>query len=600
MDMQVIGENASPQASVYSPYDAGPGSRPSASKQFASPSAYSPFKVPGASPSPRRQLPMSPYASAGEVSSVDSSVHGQLSHRVRNTLLQRKRQLSTLTSAVLTKIAGASTSQYDDFETAEVDEDEVSASPMKRGRKDESKSTGTVGKLLAIKVESMAKAAVAAKAKAFASAAQHVRESTREASKINWPEEVRHELLTAGSTLQATARAVVQSVEEETDAVLDVAEASIGALASRVRAAASPLRRTVSGAAWALQKGARTSASELSATIVAQLAPDEDADDEVVILRGAVQATTGAADAADASREGSAADLESLESSAAASLQMAVETVGSAVETVGTVVASGIGMVGELGSAVEERLFHAEENLLQTGGAFGAALGGAVSERIEAATSTLAQQANAAVGDTFAAVEHAGAAVGETIDAVEDAIESVERSVEEVVSDGLRAVGAELGAARDGVGAVVQSAVAPFRALSAEAVHSAVGVVSSEMREGVKDLTTDAQVMALRVEEKLLAFNSSLHGLASRVVGALQRQQSADLAATAAIAAAAAAAPPSLEADANDGRNQHAISLEADAAKAARAAEAAKAVASRLGAVDAWEAEVAAALQEDA
>ena len=600
MDMQVTGENASPQASVYSPYDDGPGSRPSASKQFASPSAYSPFKVPGASPSPRRQLPMSPYASAGEVSSVDSSVHGQLSHRVRNTLLQRKRQLSTLTSAVLTKIAGASTSQYDDFETAEVDEDEVSASPMKRGRKDESKSTGTVGKLLAIKVESMAKAAVAAKAKAFASAAQHVRESAREASKINWPEEVRHELLTAGSTLQATARAVVQSVEEETDAVLDVAEASIGALASRVRAAASPLRRTVSGAAWALQKGARTSASELSATIVAQLAPDEDADDEVVILRGAVQATTGAADAADASREGSAADLESLESSAAASLQMAVETVGSAVETVGTVVASGIGMVGELGSAVEERLFHAEENLLQTGGAFGAALGGAVSERIEAATSTLAQQANAAVGDTFAAVEHAGAAVGETIDAVEDAIESVERSVEEVVSDGLRAVGAELGAARDGVGAVVQSAVAPFRALSAEAVHSAVGVVSSEMREGVKDLTTDAQVMALRVEEKLLAFNSSLHGLASRVVGALQRQQSADLAATAAIAAAAAAAPPSLEADANEGRNQHAISLEADAAKAARAAEAAKAVASRLGAVDAWEAEVAAALQEDA
>ena len=592
MDMQVTGENASPQASVYSPYDDGPGSRPSASKQFASPSAYSPFKVPGASPSPRRQLPMSPYASAGEVSSVDSSVHGQLSHRVRNTLLQRKRQLSTLTSAVLTKIAGASTSQYDDFETAEVDEDEVSASPMKRGRKDESKSTGTVGKLLAIKVESMAKAAVAAKAKAFASAAQHVRESAREASKINWPEEVRHELLTAGSTLQATARAVVQSVEEETDAVLDVAEASIGALASRVRAAASPLRRTVSGAAWALQKGAGTSASELSATIVAQLAPDEDADDEVVILRGAVQATTGAADAADASREGSAADLESLESSAAASLQMAVETVG-------TVVASGIGMVGELGSAVEERLFHAEENLLQTGGAFGAALGGAVSERIEAATSTLAQQANAAVGDTFAAVEHAGAAVGETIDAVEDAIESVERSVEEVVSDGLRAVGAELGAARDGVGAVVQSAVAPFRALSAEAVHSAVGVVSSEMREGVKDLTTDAQVMALRVEEKLLAFNSSLHGLASRVVGALQRQQSADLAATAAIAAAAAA-PPRLEVDANEGRNQHAISLEADAAKAARAAEAAKAVASRLGAVDAWEAEVAAALQEDA
>jgi hypothetical protein len=498
MEVQEAGENASPQASDYSPYDDGPGSRPSGSKQFASPSAYSPFKVPGASPSPRRQLPMSPYASAGEVSSVDSSVHGQLSHRVRNTLLQRKRQLSTLTSAVLTKIAGASTSQYDDFETAEVDEDEVSASPMKRGRKDESKSTGTVGKLLATKVESMAKAAVAAKAKAFASAAQHVRESTREASKINWPEEVRHELLTAGSTLQATARAVVQSVEEETDAALDVAEASIGALASRVRAAASPFRRTVSGAAWALQKGARTSASELSATIVAQLAPDEDADGEVVILRGAVQAPTGATDAVGTSREGSAADLES---SAAASLQMAVETVG-------TAVASGIGMVGELGSAVEERLFHAEESLLQTGGALGAAIGGAVSERIEAATSTLAQQANAAVGDTFAAVEHAGAAVGETIDAVEDALETVERSVEEVVSDGLRAVGAELGAARDGVGAgvgaVVQSAVAPFRALSAEAVHSAVGVVASEMREGVKDLTTDAQVMALRVEEKLL------------------------------------------------------------------------------------------------
>jgi hypothetical protein len=198
MEVQEARENASPQASDYSPYDDGPGSRPSGSKQFASPSAYSPFKVPGASPSPRRQLPMSPYASAGEVSSVDSSVHGQLSHRVRNTLLQRKRQLSTLTSAVLTKIAGASTSQYDDFETAEVDEDEVSASPMKRGRKDESKSTGTVGKLLATKVESMAKAAVAAKAKAFASAAQHVRESTREASKINWPEDTSSQFQAAG------------------------------------------------------------------------------------------------------------------------------------------------------------------------------------------------------------------------------------------------------------------------------------------------------------------------------------------------------------------------------------------------------------------
>ena len=46
-------------------------------------SASSPFKVSGASPSPRRQLPMSQYASAGEVSSVDSSVHGQPSHRVR-------------------------------------------------------------------------------------------------------------------------------------------------------------------------------------------------------------------------------------------------------------------------------------------------------------------------------------------------------------------------------------------------------------------------------------------------------------------------------------------------------------------------------------
>ena len=123
---------------------------------------------------------MSQYASAGEVSSVDSSVHGQLSHRVRNTLLQRKCQLSTLTSAVpvLTKIAGASTSQYDDFETAEVDKDEISASPMKRGVR--AKSTGTVGKLLATKVESLAKAAVVAKAKAFASAVQHVRESTRE------------------------------------------------------------------------------------------------------------------------------------------------------------------------------------------------------------------------------------------------------------------------------------------------------------------------------------------------------------------------------------------------------------------------------------
>ena len=178
MEMHDIGEDAYPQVSDYSPYDGGPGSRPSASKQFASPSAYAPFKGPGASPSPRRQLPMSPYASAGEVSSVDSSVHGQLSHRVRNTLLQRKRQLSTLTSAVLTKIAGASTSQYDDFETAEVDKDEVSASPMKRGVR--AKSTGTVGKLLATKVESLAKAAVVAKAKAFASAVQHVRESTRE------------------------------------------------------------------------------------------------------------------------------------------------------------------------------------------------------------------------------------------------------------------------------------------------------------------------------------------------------------------------------------------------------------------------------------
>ena len=102
MEMHDIGENASPQVSDYSPYDGGPGSRPSASKQFASPTAYSPFKVPGARPSPRRQLPMSQYASAVEVSSVDSSVHGpQLSHRVRSALLQRKCQLSTAFDAQL-------------------------------------------------------------------------------------------------------------------------------------------------------------------------------------------------------------------------------------------------------------------------------------------------------------------------------------------------------------------------------------------------------------------------------------------------------------------------------------------------------------------
>ena len=101
MEMHDIGEDASPQVSDYSPYDGGPGSRPSASKQFASPSAYSPFKVPGARPSPRRQVPMSQYASAGEVSSVESSVHGQLSHRVRSTLLQRKCQLSTAFDAHL-------------------------------------------------------------------------------------------------------------------------------------------------------------------------------------------------------------------------------------------------------------------------------------------------------------------------------------------------------------------------------------------------------------------------------------------------------------------------------------------------------------------
>ena len=48
-----------------------------------------------------------------------------------------------------------------------------------------------------------------------------MREAGREASKINWAREMRQELMSAGSSLQAAALAVVHAVDEEADTAFD-------------------------------------------------------------------------------------------------------------------------------------------------------------------------------------------------------------------------------------------------------------------------------------------------------------------------------------------------------------------------------------------
>ena len=106
-----------------------------------------------------------------------------------------------------------------------------------------------------------------------------------------------------------------------------------------------------------------------------------------------------------------------------------------------------------------------------------------------------------------------------------------------------------------------------------EAVHSAVGNVASEVFEGVKDLTTDAQVLALKVEEQFLTLDANLHGLTSRVVSALEAPNGA-------VGAAEAS--------------------EAAIATATAAEAAAEPMPQLSGEAATWDAEVEAALREDA
>lgn len=447
-------------------------------------------------------MPPSPLSAAED--GEDSTGRGfppmnpvQLGQKVRSAVLQHKRRLSTLTSAVLTKIAGASTSQYDDYcpspdmeSCASAKKRNCAAPPLAPSQQQQQQRAATggdeegdaevppplrpgvsAGKLLASKMASAAAEAkiVAAKpAKLVASAASNVERSVKEvtsnvqqgvkdASKINWPKEVRHEIVTAGMTLQQAAKSIVQQVDDEADSVFDAAEQSIGAVADK-------FRRSVGGAVWGFG-GRRTS---------------------TVVHDGLQTSAEGDGAVVDAEED------EEHEEGREDGLQTAVTSMGSAVTHVGAqmgaAVASGLGLV-------EERLFLAESSLLKTGDAVSGALEEGVTTWAKQAGKTFGH-AGAAVGET---IGQAGAAVGETIDAVEDRMDAVEVAV----GDSLRELS-------DAVGDV----------------GTRLGDVASEMIEGVKDLRTDAAIMALRVEEQLVAtsssFDATVHGLATRVVGALE------------------------------------------------------------------------------
>ena len=336
-----------------------------------SPSLYSPYKRPGNPYSPFNAGPLGSPVHCSSPGPLHAAQPAGAAAYMRQSLWANRRRVSTAASLLLTKIAGASTSQYDDYVPSP-----ENASPRKRRRPpivpeaqpiSSTRSTG-MSKTIASKVEagSKALATVAAKPAAIvASAASGVIEASQVVANIDWGKEVRQELASAGQTISTAARATVQAVDDEADALFDNIEAHLGVVATK-------LRKGMSGSAAALRAAASTNSASLEAA-----GGDSAAGDDGEADSGSSHSSSSSAAAVpeDDRVAGASDDEEAASSSVVHGLQTAV-----------TNVTQGL-------SAVEERLVAAESSLMAAGGELGGKLEG-----------------------TLAAV---GASVGEAYDAVE-------------------------------------------------------------------------------------------------------------------------------------------------------------------------------------
>ena len=467
---------------------------------ISSPSLYSPFK-PGRMYTPSRAIAASP-AQSGGISAPSSQPLPP-----RGFLSAKKRQLSTLTSGLLTKISGASTSVYEDYTPSPTSNEAPRARPG--------------APPLASKLREGVAAAAAKPVKLVSSAAANVRDGAREASKIHWRKEFTHELKTAGETIQSTGNSIqgvfksaVQAMDDEADAVFDGVEKGFQAISRRLSTVGSRSSRATA------QKRAASSSHE-------SLAEGEE-DDEVPTLPSTMMdETTGALLVGPAESDGGA----DFEATAEASITNLVESVGGAMQNsvsavTGSVEAMASGVtqdlaamasgVFEMGDRVEERLVAAEESLLAVGGAVGgavtqqmamvgetleggiASLEGGISGSIATLEGGSAQVANAvgsmqqlsvnAVGSMHLQVQQQLSVVGEAasqqlsvvgkdLQMVGDAVNESVSTVAGAVGGGLEAVGGGLASAEGALDDAFEEVV--------NTMHSVVGSLADEVNESV-------------------------------------------------------------------------------------------------------------------
>ena len=401
---------------------------------ISSPSLYSPFK-PGRMYTPSRATAASPAQSDG-ISAPSSQ-----NRPPRGFLSARKRQLSTLTSGLLTKIAGASTSVYEDYTPSPTSNEAPrpsAVSPGKRGRPSAAMPP------LASKLREGVAAAAAKPVKLVSSAAANVRDGAREASKIHWRKEFAHELVTAGQSIQSAGHSIqgvlksaVQAMDDEADAVFDGVEQGFRTISRRLsvvggrNSRATAQQRAASGSHESLAEG------------------DGEEDEEVPTLPSTMgDETTGAVVVA-AAESGSGADFEA---TAEASLTHLVESVGGAMQNsvsavTGSVEAMASGVtqdlaamasgVREMGDRVEERLVAAEESLLAVGGAVGGAVTqqmAMVGETLEGGIATLEGGISGSIATLEGGSAHVANAVGSMQQLSVNAVGSMHLQVQQQLS----------------------------------------------------------------------------------------------------------------------------------------------------------------------
>ena len=471
---------------------------------------YSPFKPFGASPRSIKKPPAnaiyhySPYRSSHpqpyRPSPLGNTAEPNIAPNNRSST-SFSAKAKWFTSSVLTKIAGATTSVYDDF----VPEDakaKPKEDPLKRVR------------------EGVASAA-ARPAKMVVSAAANVRDGAREAAKIQWGKELSHELNLGVSAIKSA----VQKMDDEADAVFDKVEQGFTHLSRRISTMGGPRRqqkqRKAKGGAAGVEAAAADNTRAIQAAMMrvrnerfarmqaaSTTAPPATNDDDAgIVLEFAPEAA-----------------LTSLVESVQSGIEAAAESVANElngmqqdISAVGDKVAYGLSEVGE---AMEGKLVLAEESLIAVGGAVGGAVhqqlvevgesfeGGAsamheqlslVGEALESSLPTsneVLEKASGAVGKVGEAVHTVGVTVG-------GQIEAVEASLDEAVEEAVHTVNELVGSAADQLSNALPLLAEDVSAV-AQSVRSTFAEPVQQQEEEKAQLTLDEEVERALEEDEVI------------------------------------------------------------------------------------------------